>query len=403
VTTSAPSADPDASGCRACGAADVPVFYEVERVPVHSNELHASREAALARPTGALRLACCEACGFVQNQAFDPAQMDYAESYEDSQGGSARFDAFASQVVAELIEDHDLAGKRVLEIGCGRGDFLLRLVEAGMAGGVGIDPAWRPSPVSERLGGRARFIADFYSPRYAELEGDLVFCRHSLEHIPEVHTFVAGLRENLGARRPVVYFELPDTERILAERAFWDVYYEHCSYFTPGSLAALFRRCGFAVTRLHKAFGDQYLLLEALPSDRAPEPVDRRAELAQWAEQARSFAADVAKTIADWRARLDAWRAEGRRVVLWGAGSKAVGFLTALGGRDDVRGIVDINPAKQGTFQAGTGHPILAPASLREIRPDRVVLMNPIYAEEIGRDLESLGLHPELYALRAGG
>ena len=43
----------------------------------------------------------------------------------------------------------------------------------------------------------------------------------------------------------MVFFELPDTERVLTEAAFWDIYYEHCSYFTPGSLARLFRRTGF--------------------------------------------------------------------------------------------------------------------------------------------------------------
>ncbi|NJM57780.1 MAG: hypothetical protein HC857_10560 [Synechococcales cyanobacterium RU_4_20] len=41
----------------------------------------------------------------------------------------------------------------------------------------------------------------------------------------------------------MVYFEVPDAERIFAERAFWDVYYEHCSYFSPPSLTAL---CGAA-------------------------------------------------------------------------------------------------------------------------------------------------------------
>jgi hypothetical protein len=30
-----------------------------------------------------------------------------------------------------------------------------------------------------------------------------------------------------------VLFELPDVLRVLEEVAFWDVYYEHCSYFTP--------------------------------------------------------------------------------------------------------------------------------------------------------------------------
>lgn len=403
MTTSAPSADAAQrvrSGCRACGEAELNRFYEVASVPVHSNELHDSREAALARPAGELRLAFCRTCGFIQNDAYDPALHDYSESYEDTQGESARFDEFASELVTGLIEDHGLSGKRVLELGCGRGDFLLRLVEAGMAGGVGIDPAFVESDASRRLGERARFVADFYSDRYAELDGDLVFCRHTLEHIPDVRSFVGLLRENLGDRRPAVYFEVPDTERILRERAFWDLYYEHCSYFTPGSLERLFRDCGFEVLRLRKAYGAQYLLLEALPgsdSSLASEAGD--AELAEMDRLVAAFGDEVSTTIAAWRARLDAWKASRDQVVLWGAGSKAVGFLTALGVRDEVRCVVDINPAKQGTFQAGTGHPIVAPDQLREVRPDRVVIMNPIYEAEIRRALDALGLSVECHTV----
>ncbi len=48
--------------------------------------------------------------------------------------------------------------------------------------------------------------------------------------------------------------------------AFWDVYYEHCSYFSLGSLARLFRSTGFEVTGLHVEYDDQYLLVEARPS-----------------------------------------------------------------------------------------------------------------------------------------
>ena len=73
--------------------------------------------------------------------------------------------------------------------------------------------------------------------------------------------------------RPVtLFFELPDTERVLDECAFWDIYYEHCSYFTPGSLERLFRRSGFEVTRQWKAFDDQYLMLEARPGAGVPAP-----------------------------------------------------------------------------------------------------------------------------------
>jgi hypothetical protein len=50
-------------------------------------------------------------------------------------------------------------------------------------------------------------------------------------------------------------------------------------------------------------------------------------------------------------------------------------------------------------FMPGSGHEIVAPAALTEIRPDLVVAMNPAYADEIGRDLQRLGVRAEVVAL----
>ena len=57
---------------------------------------------------------------------------------------------------------------------------------------------------------------------------------------------------------------------------------------------------------------------------------------------------------------------------------------------------VDVNPHKAGKFMAGTGHEIVGPHALTEREPDVVVVMNPIYRDEIAHTLDDLGLHPKL-------
>jgi hypothetical protein len=86
-------------------------------------------------------------------------------------------------------------------------------------------------------------------------------------------------------------------------------------------------------------------------------------------------------------------------VVLWGAGSKAVGFLSAIELDDAITAVVDVNPFKQGTFLPGSAHEIISPQKLLEISPDLVVVMNPAYAGEIRQMLDGLGLNPRLEAL----
>jgi hypothetical protein len=43
--------------------------------------------------------------------------------------------------------------------------------------------------------------------------------------------------------------------------------------------------------------------------------------------------------------------------------------------------------------------PIVSPRELCGFRPDVVIIMNPIYRQEIGRDLGAMGLSPEIRVL----
>ncbi|MCZ7663017.1 MAG: class I SAM-dependent methyltransferase [Thermoleophilia bacterium] len=114
---------------------------------MHSCVLVDSREAALAFPQGDIRLELCGSCGFVQNSAFDPGLIDYFQEYEETQGYSATFEAFARGLAAALVARHDLRGKEILEIGCGKGEFLALLCELGGNRGLG-------STLPTSLGGR---------------------------------------------------------------------------------------------------------------------------------------------------------------------------------------------------------------------------------------------------------
>lgn len=392
---------PDRTVCAACRADELTPFYHLSGIPVHSCLLVESRAAALAFPTGDLELVFCRRCGFIGNRRFDPSLHDYSPDYEESQGFSPRFRRFLEGLAEEQIHRHDLRGKTVLEIGCGKGDFLVALVERGVGRGIGIDPAFRPDRLRSRAADRLTFIQDFYRPEHAALAFDHVVCRHTLEHIPDVLGFLELVRRGIGARRHVtLFFELPDMERILVERAFWDIYYEHCSYFTRGSLTRLFRRAGFSVLRSWKEYDGQYLMLEAAPADEVvPERAGDEVDLARTRAQVERFAAGIPDQLGALRAEIDGWRRDGRKVVLWGSGSKATGYLTTLGVREEIAAVVDINPHRHGKFVAGTGHEIIAPDRLVELRPDVVVIMNPVYQEEIGADLQRMGLAPQLTAL----
>lgn len=387
--------------CHRCDAQGMPVFFELSDVPVHSCSMMSSQQEALKVPRGDICLGFCEQCGFIANVAFDPTVEDYSPAYEDQQTFSPTFNAFAKELANDLIQKYDLHSKDIIEIGCGKGDFLILLCELGNNRGVGIDPSAVTGRVQSEATDRVTFIQDYYSERYADHVGDLVCCRHTLEHIHQTVEFVSTVRRSIGdPLDTVVFFEVPDMTRVLQEVAFEDIYYEHCSYFTPGSLARLFRSCGFEVTDLYRAYRDQYLLIEALPVIAPSDKVHPLEEsLEQVARDVGYFSNRVGKRLQQWKQQLQEVRASGKRAVVWGSGSKCVAFLSTLRVTDLIDYVVDINPYRQGKFIPGVGKEIMPPEFLKEYRPDQVIVMNPIYCDEIQDMLDDMGVAAEVTSL----
>jgi SAM-dependent methyltransferase len=384
--------------CPACAAAGAEVIYTVPDIPAHSCILLRSVDEARTFPRRALELAFCRECGFAFNSIFDREVMRYSTNFEESQHFSGTFSGFARELAAEIARKCRTPGKRVLEIGCGKGEFLLELCRLGGCTGVGIDPGYREDRLEQDE--RVSFRREFFGPQHRALDADLILCRHTLEHIPDVLPFIASIREMIGERRTQVMFETPDAARVLAEGAFWDIYYEHCSYFSAGAHARLFRRCGFGIDDLYLAYNGQYIIQYARPGNgRTAGRLPVEDDLETLRRLAAGFPARVATVQEKWRSLVRQRAAGGERIVLWGGGSKAVSFLTTLGLVGEVDRVVDVNPFKQGKFIPGTGHPVVAPEALREHPPGLVIAMNPIYVNEIRGALHALGLEPEITAL----
>jgi Methyltransferase domain/C-methyltransferase C-terminal domain len=362
-----------------------------------------SAEEATSFPQGTVRLAACSACGFVMNVDYEPGASEYSTRYESSQAFSGTFNAFATSLAQRWIDRHSLNGKTILEIGCDKGDFLSLMCELGDNTGIGIDPAADPTR-QQRSGaaGRMTFIADFYGAKYADVHADVVICRHTLEHIPDVFDFMTGVRAALADRlATVVLFELPDVKRVFEDGAFWDVYYEHCSYFTAGSLARLFRRTGFEVISVEREFDDQYLLIEARPclpgAESETTPLEEKPS--DVVDAALAFATLTDQDIVFRQEQFRRLHDAGKQTVIWGGGSKGVAFLTTLGLNEEVRYAVDVNPHKQGQYLSGFGQRVVGPHELIEIAPTDVVVMNPIYLHEIHETVMALGLSTRVHSV----
>jgi SAM-dependent methyltransferase len=381
--------------CPLCGGIDLAVFVERTGVPVHQNVALPTAAEARSTTRGDLRLACCGSCGFVTNLAFRSELLRYGEGYENDQTNSAAFESHMRTLVDDLVAS-GIKGKRVVEVGCGQGQFLRRLCTAGDNRGTGFDPAYvGPDTLDE---GRVSFVREFYGGQTTARAPDLVVCRHVIEHVPAPLDLLEDVRAALGREQSAqLAFETPTVEWILDGTVIQDFFYEHCSYFTARSLQFAFERAGFSRFEARAVFGGQYLWARAEHSPATPVET-ARPEVDGLDLAARRYGEREKQRIAGVGQRLRELSASGP-VAVWGAGAKGVTFLNLLDPECTlVDAAVDINPKKQNRFIAGTGHPVVEPRELRKREVKNVVVMNPNYVAEVTRLMSELGSGAKIHA-----
>ena len=130
--------------CPNCNSKGLSLFYSVMDIPVHSCLLMSSKSQGQEYPKSNLQLGFCPNCTFISNVQFEPDLHNYNSNYEETQGFSACFNAFAKSLAQRVIDKYDIHNKTILEIGCGKGEFLALMCQLGNNKGIGIDPAYVP-------------------------------------------------------------------------------------------------------------------------------------------------------------------------------------------------------------------------------------------------------------------
>ncbi|MBX9926723.1 MAG: methyltransferase domain-containing protein [Hyphomicrobiaceae bacterium] len=345
------------------------------------NRPYVSMPRARNAATGRLEIRRCDHCGFVWNQAFDLAKVQYDESYDNCQSFSEAFQKHISGRIGRIAElAHSRSPLAIVEVGCGQADFLSAVVEVlgpeRVSHAIGFDPAFNGQDGGLR--GPCTIYKRYLDPnslRSAGVEPDLIISRHTIEHVPRPIEFLEILRSSIGMSKAGLVIETPNVDWILRNRVVHDFFYEHCSLFSFGSMAEALERSGFEPTRMETVFGGQYLWVEAVPSDNTGTAA------ADWMQ---GYMAKWAHHISDRIGRGD-------KIAVWGAGAKGVTFVGTIDPQcSSLACLIDKNTTKQDRFLPVTGHPIVSPQTAVAMGVTHVLIMNPEYSDEIAAELRQL-------------
>jgi hypothetical protein len=355
------------------------------------HRLYGTAEQARRASLASLELNRCRSCGFVWNEAFDSAKLQYDEKYENDQGHS---NVFREHMLgrADAILKLAPAGQSLdyLEVGCGQGTFLACVAErAGrrLRNADGFDPAYRGSA---SIGASVRFHNDYFDQRTSarlSARPSVVVSRHTIEHVPDPVAFLRAIRNGLGeGSDALIFIETPDVDWIIANCAIQDFFYEHCSIFTADALKFALRRAGFQNACTETVFGEQYLWASAHAGVTDLGSTDRC--LAEVRSPTEAF-------IEKWRDRVRSAKANGGG-ALWGAGAKGVTFTLLVDPAGEfVDHVIDINPEKQGHFLPVCAVPVVSPEAASSLNATTIFVMNPIYLREIAETAAAVGISAE--------
>lgn len=360
----------------------VPPLFHLENMPKAAQ--HLPDADSLSREAGVDLTVCqCSACGLVQ---LDAEAVPYYRDVIRAAGISDVLQAEKSAQFSDFIGRYALQGKKIVEIGCGRGEFLSLLapfdvVSCGLEHDAAAVAACRERGLNVFQG-----YPEAGSPRLPQAPFDAFLLLMFLEHMPDPCAALQAIGANL-ADEAVGLVEVPSFDFVVRHRLFAEFIGDHLFYFTAQTLRTTLEMNGFQVLECGEIRGGYVLSAR----------VRKQARL-----DLSSFLSAREKLRAELHGFLD--DLHGGRAAIWGAGHQAFAAiaLTGLAGR--IAYVVDSAPFKQGRFTPATHLPIVAPEALRLDPVDAVIVMAGGYSEEIAAILRrDYGSRMRIALLRDSG
>lgn len=318
---------------------------------------------SLADETGSDLTVCqCSGCGLVQ-LSTDP--VPYYREVIRAAAVSDIIRDFKLKQFSSFIQKYSLQGKKILEIGCGRGEFLslLRQFEVDAYGLEYADES-----VAHCIDNGLRVFKGYPDSNAGILDNgpfDAFLLLMFLEHMPWPNDSLRNIFDNLSDNA-VGLIEVPNFDMILRKKLFSEFISDHLLYFSRDTLHMTLTLNGFDVMECGE-IRDDYVISAVVRKK-------QKLDISHFCEHQAKITSDINDFIS---------RFKEKKVAIWGAGHQALAVIALTKIGDKIRYVIDSASFKQGKYTPVTHLPIVAPETLYSEPIEAVIVMAASYSDEV--------------------
>lgn len=349
--------------CLVCGASlsNSQIIFSCDNMPASAQDIPTKEERENDHGIS-LNLVQCKCCGLVQ---IPGEPVHYYKKVIRTGGGSTTMVDLRNQQYSDFIKQFNLYGKKILEVGCGQGEFLRIWKNYDVrAVGIEFDEALVAKARGEGLEVYKAF-ADNAATELPEAPFDAFVQFNFLEHQPHPNEMLQCIYHNL-TEDGVGLVTVPSLEYIL-QNGYYELIKDHIAYYSKETLYFLFQKNGFEIVGYQTVNRDTHAITVRKR---------RSYDTSVWQESFKGLKNELLE-------HVNSYSKEGKKVAVWGASHQGFTLLSSLGLGNKISYIIDSAPFKQGKYSPTSYVPIVDKHHYFEEPVDSIIIMAPGYTDEI--------------------
>lgn len=386
--------------CRFCGHTLKYTMADLGLSPI-SNEYVSKENLDRGQYYYPLHVMVCDKCFLAQVMEYKAPEQIFTD-YKYFSSFSTSWLEHCRKYVDMIVEKLSLNQQSfIYEIACNDG-YLLQYFKPYGIPVCGIEPAENVAQEARKkdIDVEVAFWCEDTAAQIAERKGkaDLIIGNNVLAHVPEINSFVEGIRVALKPTGTVT-MEFPHLLKLIQFKQFDTIYQEHFSYFSLLTVEKIFKQHGMKIydveeldthggslriyaSHLENTSYETTKNFDKVIEDEKMFGLDKIITYEEFAESIKSIKMNSTKLLVQ-------LKESGKKVAAFGAAAKGNTFLNYCGiGREYIDYVADSSIQKQGMYLPGTRIPIVNPDKIKEDKPDYIVLLAWNLRDELSKLLE---------------